>query len=75
MHDPKDDRITSNVTNKLASRGFRLTMPFDGADQQWPGDPIGNCSIRTSKGCGGERDQRNDRRTTSDRPNDREASR
>ena len=30
MHDPKDDRITQTVTNKLASRGFaspsRLTV-------------------------------------------------
>ena len=74
MHDPKDDRIThSQEQTRIA--GFHFAMPIDGADREWPGDAIGNRSIRTSKGCGGERIQWNDRRTKSDRPNDSETSR
>ncbi len=56
MHDPKDSRITQTVTNKLASRRLFLTMPFKRADEQWPGNPYRNCSIRTSKESRGKRD-------------------
>jgi hypothetical protein len=55
MNDPKDARITQQVNNKLASRGFLFALPFDGADSEGPGDPFGSCSVRPPEKCGRKR--------------------
>ena len=75
MHDPKDDRITQTVTNKLATRGFsspcRLTVQTSNGQVTLSG----TVQYAHQKSAATERGQRNDRRAKSHRPNDREASR